>query len=323
MSGGNRDSQESLQDRYRVLLDVGRTLSATVEPAELYRALHEQALRVLDLTAFCIVKCDDADEMATIVYQTTDHGPVRFRAADFPAMQVQAPRLTCDPLAVAFFIEHPAEPFKALLAPMLRDGRVEGLLCAVGADYAQDDLDLFAALADHASIALANVRLNQQLVALSLTDSLTGLPSRRHLELFLQKEFAAARRGRVLTVILFDLDNFNEYNEREGHTAGDEVLRAFASVLLGQTRAMNLAARFGNDEFIAILADTDRRGGFTHAARIARAVAIDPVLSQAGIRASAGIASYNPKLNEPDELILAAERDLQSRKGGRTDEIRA
>jgi GAF domain-containing protein len=230
MSSGNRDSQESLQDRYRVLLDVGRKLSATVEPAELYRAVHDETMRVLDLTAFCIVTCDDTDDMATVAYQTTDGGPLQFRTADFPAMQLQAPKLTCDPQAVAFFVEHPAEPFKALLAPMLRDGRVDGLLCAVGEDYTQDDLDLFAALADHASIALANVRLNQQLVALSLTDSLTGLPSRRHLELFLQKEFAAARRGRILTVILFDLDNFNEYNEREGHTAGDEVLRAFAGV---------------------------------------------------------------------------------------------
>ena len=187
--------------------------------------------------------------------------------------------------------------------------------------YHDEEIRLLERLSYQAAIAVANARLHEQIMALSLTDPLTGLPNRRSLELFLEKEFAAAKRGRRLTVILYDLDNFKEYNDRVGHQAGDEALRAFGGVLVQQTRAMNLAARYGGDEFISILADTDRRGGITHAARIARAIAADPILSAAGLRASAGIATYSARMNEPADLIRAADRDLYARKGGK--ELRA
>src|SRR6185369_17557006 len=95
---------------------------------------------------------------------------------------------------------------------------------------------------------------------------------------------------------------------------------AFARVLTQQTRAMNLAARFGGDEFISVLADTDRRGGFTHATRVARAIAQEPLLTAAGIRASTGIASFSLRMSTPADLVRAADRELYARKAGRDRE---
>jgi diguanylate cyclase (GGDEF)-like protein len=189
--------------------------------------------------------------------------------------------------------------------------------------YREHELRVLERLSSAAAIAVANARLHEQIFALSLTDALTGLPNRRHVEMFLEREFAAARRGRKLTVMLYDLDNFKDYNDQAGHEAGDEALRAFARVLTQQTRAMNLAARFGGDEFISVLADTDRRGGFTHATRVARAIAQDPLLTGAGIRASTGIATFSLRMSTPADLIRAADRDLYARKAGRGREIRA
>lgn len=189
--------------------------------------------------------------------------------------------------------------------------------------YREEEVRLLERLGFQAAIAVANARLHEQIFGLSLTDPLTGLPNRRHLEIFLEKEFAAAQRGRKLTLLLFDLDNFKEFNDHNGHQAGDEGLCAFASVLANQTRAMNLAARYGGDEFVSILADTDRRGGLTHAARIARAVAADPLLGANGIRASVGVASYTARITSPAELIRAADRDLYTRKTGRGRQLRA
>jgi diguanylate cyclase (GGDEF)-like protein len=132
--------------------------------------------------------------------------------------------------------------------------------------------------------------------------------------MFLEKEFAAARRGRKLSAILFDLDNFKLYNDSAGHQAGDEALHAFAGVLKEETRAMNLAARYGGDEFISILAEADRAGALTHAERIAAAVERHPLLSGANIRASAGVGTYHPGMDQPAELIRAADADLYARK---------
>ncbi len=110
-------------------------------------------------------------------------------------------------------------------------------------------------LANQTSVALANARLHESIRALSLTDPLTDLPNRRHLDMHLRREVAAARRGRHVCVVLFDLNDFKLHNDRLGHVVGDQILRHFGRILVRETRAMNLAARYGGDEFITVLTD--------------------------------------------------------------------
>jgi diguanylate cyclase (GGDEF)-like protein len=171
-------------------------------------------------------------------------------------------------------------------------------------------------LATLAAVAAGYARLNEQIGTLSLIDPLTGIPNRRHLAMYLEKEFAAARRGRRLTILLFDIDDFERYNKTQGRQAGDAVLRGFGEMLMGQTRAMNLAARFEDDAFIVALADADRRAGFIHASRIARAAEAHPLVGPSGIHASVGIASYAPRMKTFEDLIHAAEKDLDARRTG-------
>src|SRR5699024_8654157 len=135
--------------------------------------------------------------------------------------------------------------------------------------------------------------------------------------------FAAARRGRKVSVLIFDLDHFKVYNDHAGHQAGDRVIQAFASVMLADTRAMNLAARYGGGEVITILAGTDRRRAQAHADRIWRAVETDALLASAGIQASVGIATYSPDMASGEDLIRTADRDLYSRKSARTPRVTA
>jgi diguanylate cyclase (GGDEF)-like protein len=171
-------------------------------------------------------------------------------------------------------------------------------------------------MATVAAIAAGYSRLNDQIGALSLIDPLTGIPNQRQLAMYLEKEFAAARRGRRLTVLLFDIDDFEKYNRANGRQAGDEVLRAFAETLVQQTRAMNLAARYEGDSFIVALADADRRAGFIHASRIARAAESHPLVGPSGIHASVGISSYAPRMKSPEDMIQAALKDLEVRRTG-------
>lgn len=210
--------------------------------------------------------------------------------------------------------------FPTAAAPLhYRDQRL-GALFALRFDRTFDeaDIELLGALADQASLAIRNAQLFEQVRALSLTDPLTGLANRRQLARDLNREFAAAVRGRRLIAVIFDLDNFKEYNDRYGHPAGDEVLRLFGQALAAETRAMNLAARYGGDEFVALLADTTPDGTEIFIERVA--ARFRESMDQLGhmmLTISAGYAEYSSAIKTPADLIAAADKALYRVKPSR------
>lgn len=144
---------------------------------------------------------------------------------------------------------------------------------------------------------------------LALTDELTNLPNRRFAERFLDREFAAALRGRPLTVAVFDIDNFKEYNDRFGHAAGDRALTTFARLLGDMTREMDFSARHGGEEFLTVLSACDLPGALHFVERVR--TALHEVEFIAGpITVSAGVATFHPQMTSPDELLAAADRAL-------------
>lgn len=156
---------------------------------------------------------------------------------------------------------------------------------------------------------------------LAFTDLLTRLPNRRHARVFLENEFAAAERGRLLSVVLFDLDEFKRYNDRYGHQLGDEALRIFADVLGKSTRKMNLSARFGGEEFVSILAGSDAEGAMIFADRVRKTLKARE-LPNGSLSVSAGVAAYNPSMRSPDELLAAADHALYRAKRDGRDCVR-
>jgi diguanylate cyclase (GGDEF)-like protein/PAS domain S-box-containing protein len=156
---------------------------------------------------------------------------------------------------------------------------------------------------------------------LALRDPLTELPNRRYAEVYLDQEFAAAERGRSLAVVLFDFDNFHEFNSLNGRSAGDGVLRGFANLLRQTTRRMNVSARYGPEEFLCILGSCDENGALTFAARIReRLRAAESTVSLP--TASVGIAVYGPGLDTPRQLLSAAEDALLLAKRAGRDRVR-
>jgi diguanylate cyclase (GGDEF)-like protein len=202
-----------------------------------------------------------------------------------------------------------------------RDATLGALSCIGNYPFTASDLELLTVLADQAAVAIENARMFQQVHQLSVTDPLTGLPNRRQLDRDLAREFAAAQRGRRLIVAMFDLNGFKEFNDRYGHVAGDQALRLFATALSGEMRAMNLAARYGGDEFITILADNDPQGAETFIQRVQRAFpGPNAVPEQRSLTVSAGYAEYSPSMTSPDELVAAADRALYAVKMNRGGE---
>ncbi len=212
----------------------------------------------------------------------------------------------------------------ALGIPLLVGDRVGGFL-AVGTKeprpFNDDCIRVLRRIASQASVALENAELHADLEALSLTDPLTGLPNRRHLRIHMDREVAAARRGRELCLILFDIDDFKRYNDTLGHVVGDQLLRAFARVLDEENRAMNLVARYGGDEFVTVLSESDVAGAEHYIERIHDRIARDRILAPQGVTVSSGFATFkSDQMVGMEELIQAADRNMYANKekGGGT-----
>jgi len=154
--------------------------------------------------------------------------------------------------------------------------------------------------------------------SLALIDALTGLPNRRHAEMMLDAQFAAAVRGRRLVVVLFDLDRFKRINDQHGHEVGDAVLRAFAEVVRRNTRRMDLTARFGGEEFLSILADCELGDAVRFADRVRDETR--KLTTQAGVlTVSAGVAEFDQGMGTHEVLVAASDRALYAAKAGGRD----
>ena len=156
-----------------------------------------------------------------------------------------------------------------------------------------------------ADLTAANTRLED----LSQRDPLTGLFNRRHLFTRLEHELARAQRGHSLAVVMLDLDRFKHINDNQGHLRGDLLLKEIAGALVASTRVIDVAARYGGDEFMVVLPDTDAADAHVVADRIASAVravgvkfdAERPVTASVGLaiaRADDGIASIIRRADE-------------------------
>lgn len=148
---------------------------------------------------------------------------------------------------------------------------------------------------------------------LALFDALTQLPNRRYLSLALEREFAAALRGRDLVVVAFDVDGLKGINDRHGHSGGDDALRAFAEVLRSNTRSMDMSGRLAGDEFLTILSSATVEGARVFVSRVQEATSRAPGAPES-LTVSAGIAAFREAMSEPDHLIRTADAALYEAK---------
>ncbi|MDO9353843.1 MAG: sensor domain-containing diguanylate cyclase [Solirubrobacteraceae bacterium] len=115
-------------------------------------------------------------------------------------------------------------------------------------------LTMMERFASHGSLALENARLLEEVRALSITDPLTGLANRRHLDAVLDRACAQVAKGHgTLSVMMIDIDHFKKLNDTHGHQAGDDVLKLVAKTLERDLRAGDLAARYGGEEFTIVM----------------------------------------------------------------------
>ena len=193
-----------------------------------------------------------------------------------------------------------------------------GSLLLFADEFEDEDRMTAVSLASHAVVALDNARLHRIVERQALVDGLTGLPNRRQCEETLASELARVQRfGGPLALVVTDLDWFKDVNDRFGHPSGDAALREFAALLQETIRDVDLAGRWGGEEFLLILPGTDLAGGAHVAERIRVALAGRIVLSADGtpipVTASFGVAA-TPPATTAAELFSAADAALYEAK---------
>lgn len=213
---------------------------------------------------------------------------------------------------------HPIEGTDKIEVP-LTTGEVNfGSLLLFGNNFEDEDRLTAVSIASHAVVALDNARLHRIVERQALVDGLTGLGNRRQCEETLAAELARLDRfGGALAVVVADLDWFKDVNDRYGHPSGDAVLHEFAQLLQETVRDVDLAGRWGGEEFMLILPGTDLAGGARVAERIRVALAGRIVLSADGspipVTASFGVAA-TPPATTAAELFSAADAALYEAK---------
>ncbi len=216
----------------------------------------------------------------------------------------------------------PGQTVASLCIPLSAQGRQLGLVAISGStqgDEGLSGLDLASAAAEQLSLCLSNLQLQESLRAQSIRDPLTALFNRRYMEEALAREIERCRReSRPLALAICDLDHFKQVNDRYGHDGGDALLRAFARLLQETARRRDIACRFGGEEFVLILPDTDADAAQRRLEHLRLAVRTLRVqqhgLELAPATASFGLAALGPGMAGGEDLLRAADGALYRAK---------
>jgi diguanylate cyclase (GGDEF)-like protein len=192
-----------------------------------------------------------------------------------------------------------------------------------GRGFSVSECEFLGTLAEQAAVCLQNLVLHERVERLAAIDELTGLLNHRRLQEVLAREVRRAERyASSLALVMLDIDDFKQVNDRYGHQQGDAVLRAVAEVVRGSVRQIDFAARYGGEELAIVLPEIDIDGAVRLAERIRGAIADVAVpLPDGGtlsVTASLGVAAFGPTAPGRQELVTAADAALyRSKRGGK------
>ena len=210
----------------------------------------------------------------------------------------------------------------AIALPIFFAEQLHGVLYVESSDsveFTEEEILLMRTLADLIAGALHNALMFQKAQEQAITDGLTGVKTHRFFMEALSAEWKrSTRAGRAFSLVLMDLDRFKFVNDFYGHLEGDLVLQRVGHILETNCRRSDVVARYGGDEFVILMPETNMEHARQLAMKLRGWVSADPLLREKNITASFGIAAFPLHGSSPQELIQVADASmyLSKHQGG-------
>ena len=309
--------------------EIGKALASTLDLKELLNVVMEKINELLHPKNWSLLLIDEeTDEMRFEI--AVGPGAEKIRdlrlkvgegVAGWVAME-KKPLLVPDVSKDPRFFKKADEisSFKThsiICVPLISRGRCLGvieLLNSVGS-FGEEDLLLLTTLADYTAIAIENAIFFKKVQELTITDDLTKLYNSRFLHSRLEYEVERARRFKYdLSMIFFDLDAFKEINDKHGHLCGSKLLREVAQIITNTIRTVDMACRYGGDEFMVVMPGTPKKNAVVVAEKLRRAISENLFLKEEGVNAhltgSFGVSSFPDDAEDKNDLIHLADNAM-------------
>jgi diguanylate cyclase (GGDEF)-like protein len=309
------------------LYEIARTFGTSLDVAHTLEILVDKVGHVVPFDTCCVYIYDDSKGYATAQHVVGKN-----------AQKLAARRIALGEGVTGFALAnrspvnqlHPSLDFSGInldaalkyrsmaALPLFKDDLLLGALSVYSSDleqYTDDHMRLLETVTRLASDALGNAMQHAEAESNALTDPLTGLPNARYLALRFEEEAARARRtDRTFQVVMLDLDEFKKVNDTYGHKTGDKMLREVAHLIEGQLREYDFLARYGGDEFVALVQEVVGSQVEELCARIESAVSkFSLAIGRnrfASVGISVGTATFGIDGNTLDQLVIAADNEM-------------
>lgn len=329
-------------DEITQINEVGSLLQACSAPEEAYRLISERMGRLFPGASGTLALLNTSKNRVESVAEWGENPPTdqNFAPNECWALRRGCVHALADGASV-LRCSHLRNNSSSVCIPLVAAGTAIGTLAIQGAvhrgpagtgDEAAESAafehhrDLVVAVAEHISLALADLQLREALRTQAVRDPLTGLYNRRYMQEFLDRETHRARRkNRPLAVLALDLDHFKSFNDNYGHAAGDYVLSLVGDVLLHSVRADDVACRYGGEEFIMILPECNLQQAMRRAEQIRVRLQQRPMeyqgVTQKTITVSIGVAAFDETTDRIERLLRCADEALYEAKRAGRDRV--
>ncbi|MDD5072736.1 MAG: sensor domain-containing diguanylate cyclase [Candidatus Omnitrophica bacterium] len=332
-----KDLNASLQNQVHDILDlyeVTKKMSASLDTGDMLRIFREAISKISRFVTARVILLEESHKRSTARVTYEIHNPstgklssgeIRSGPPDkFDHLLAEMVSAGKEIISLKAPIDkgHPFAPYlgdagRSFIAlPLLSEGEPLGILAIRGID--EEHAESFSILAKQLALELKKANLYEKVQELAITDGLTGIYVRRHFIERLNEEVARSKRHNLkLSLLMIDLDHFKQCNDTYGHLVGDIVLKEISRIMKEYVRQVDLIGRYGGEEFVIALPDTDKNSALNVADRIRMSVekhkfrAYDETIS---MTISIGVATFPETGEDVATLIDRADQALYKAK---------